>query len=678
VPAWVWLGGLVVLSTVVRYGLGRRVIAPWIFVDEIIYSELAKSFAETGEFVIRGDQDGSGYGVFYPLLISPAYALFDSLPGAYAAAKAINALLMSLAAVPVYLLARRVLEQPLALAAALLSLALPGLFYSGVLMTENAFYGLFVLAALMLVLVLELPSPGRVVAFLVVAGVAFFTRTQALVLLPALATAPPLVVACRRQPLRRLADYRWLYALPGAAAVVVAAAQAMRGRPLLDLLGAYRVAGEVGYDLEEAARWLLYHLAGLDLAVGFLPLAALLLLPLVGRLEPRDAAFVAAALSLTGWTVVQVAVFASRHSLRIEERNLFYVFPLLLIALLVWIERGAPRPRVPTALALAVAVVLPAFVPYERLVGVPAVSDTFALLVLWDVHLWGVPLDQLWLATVLGALVAALLFVLVPRPYALALPVLVLAFFLFSAGSVEKRIRDASIGALFQGVTRPERDWVDRAVGQDTRVAVLWSGRLDVATVYENEFFSRSVGRVYSLGPPMGGGLVYGVLAVEGSTGRLLDADRRPVRMPYALVDDTVPLAGGLVDRDRRKGLRVLRTPGVLHVTHQVDGVYDDGWTGANAIYVRYDCRGGTLRVVAESDPKLFRRRQTIVARVGGRVAARTRIPPDGVARVSVPLRPRAGRCSVAFHVSPTAVPGPGDSRRLGTHLRRLDYVAPR
>ena len=29
-------------STVVRYGLGRRVIAPWIFVDEIIYSESSR------------------------------------------------------------------------------------------------------------------------------------------------------------------------------------------------------------------------------------------------------------------------------------------------------------------------------------------------------------------------------------------------------------------------------------------------------------------------------------------------------------------------------------------------------------------------------------------------------------------------------------------------------------
>ena len=65
----------------------------------------------------------AAYSVVYPLLISPAYALFDSLPDAYAAAKTINALCMSLAAIPAYLLARRVLAPPLSLVAALLTVA---------------------------------------------------------------------------------------------------------------------------------------------------------------------------------------------------------------------------------------------------------------------------------------------------------------------------------------------------------------------------------------------------------------------------------------------------------------------------------------------------------------------------------------------------------------------------
>ena len=74
VPAWVWLAGLVVASTAFRYALARRIAAPWIMVDELIYSELAKSFAATGHFLVR-DHQTAAYGFVYPVLISPAWAL---------------------------------------------------------------------------------------------------------------------------------------------------------------------------------------------------------------------------------------------------------------------------------------------------------------------------------------------------------------------------------------------------------------------------------------------------------------------------------------------------------------------------------------------------------------------------------------------------------------------------
>ena len=110
VPAWAWLAGIVTVSTLVRYVLGRGTVAPWIMVDELIYSELAKSLADSGRFLIRGEATAA-YGIVYPALIAPAWAIFESVPQAYAAAKAINALVMSLAAVPAYFLARRVLSR---------------------------------------------------------------------------------------------------------------------------------------------------------------------------------------------------------------------------------------------------------------------------------------------------------------------------------------------------------------------------------------------------------------------------------------------------------------------------------------------------------------------------------------------------------------------------------------
>jgi hypothetical protein len=213
IPVWLWIAGLVVVSTGIRYALGRRMAAPWIMVDELIYSELAKSFAASGHFLVR-DHATAAYGVVYPALISPAWAIFDSVPHAYAAAKAINSALMSLAAVPAYLLARRVLSRPFALGAALLTVAIPSMVYTGTLMSENAFYPIFLLAALALVAWLERPTPLNTALLLGACALAFLTRAQAIALLPPILTAP-LLVSGRRA----LREYRLLYALVCGAAV---------------------------------------------------------------------------------------------------------------------------------------------------------------------------------------------------------------------------------------------------------------------------------------------------------------------------------------------------------------------------------------------------------------------------------------------------------------------------
>ena len=133
---WPWLVAIVALSTGIRIALGRHVIAPWIMVDELIYSELAKSFAAGGHFQIRG-VSSNGYGFVYPALIAPAWRLFGPMPMVYGAAKAINAFVMSLAAIPGYYLARRLLSPGLSLCAAVLTVIVPSMLYTSTLMTEK-------------------------------------------------------------------------------------------------------------------------------------------------------------------------------------------------------------------------------------------------------------------------------------------------------------------------------------------------------------------------------------------------------------------------------------------------------------------------------------------------------------------------------------------------------------
>src|SRR5207237_159827 len=81
-----------VVAVAVQLAFGLRVVSPWIMVDELVYSDMARSFADTGHFLIRGAH--ADYGLVYPLLLSPAYALFGSVTDAYLWERVVNALAM--------------------------------------------------------------------------------------------------------------------------------------------------------------------------------------------------------------------------------------------------------------------------------------------------------------------------------------------------------------------------------------------------------------------------------------------------------------------------------------------------------------------------------------------------------------------------------------------------------
>jgi hypothetical protein len=681
VPVWVWLVGLVAVSTGIRYALARRIVAPWIMVDELIYSELAKSFASTGHFLVR-DQPTAAYGLVYPLLISPAWALFSAVPTAYGAAKAINALLMSLAAVPTYFLARRVLAPWASLAASVLALAVPSMVYSGTLMTENAFYPVFMCAALATVLWLEQPTFKRTVVVLALSVIAYLTRAQAAALLPALLTAPFLVSGRRA-----LREFRWLYGFVGGVAVGVLAIQGIRGRSPLGVLGAYEAAGHSHYSIHKVVTYFVYHVAELDLSLGVFPFAALVVLALGYRgLDRRTRIFVAAAISLSFWLILEVAAFASANIelLRVEERNMFYVSPLFLIALMVWIERGALRSLPAASAAATAAAALPAVLPYSTLINLNSVSDTPTILAIWSLQPSPFSLGAIPGVVVGAACLAGVVFMLTPRRFVLVLPALVLAFFAVAAKPIEGKHRYAALNSLYAGITNKHLDWIDRAAGRNANVSAVWSGNAERYTIWENEIFNRSVDTIYDLGPRFSGGLAETPTAVNPKNG-LLMADARPIRAQYALTDGSLELGGRVIARDRLKGMLLYRVDGLLRQLSQVVGLYpQDTWSGASVSYTRHQCNGGTLRVLLQSDPSLFHAPQTVTAFVAGRVAGRIRVSPAKPGELAVPLKGRAGSCVARFTVRPTAIPkvvtkgqNP-DTRVLGIHFTRFSYAPAR
>ena len=684
VPVWAWLAGIVVVSAIVRYALSRRVAAPWIMVDELIYSELAKSFASTGHFLIRDQHHGS-YGFLYPLLISPAWKAFATVPHAYAAAKAIGCIVMSLAALPAYFLARRVLSEVPSLLVALLALVIPSMAYTGTLMTETLFYPVFLCVALGLVLMLERPTAARQLLLLATCLVAFLVRTQAVVLVPAVATAPLLLTWLDRGRVRTLARFRVLYGVLGAGVVLVLLIQLVRGHSPYDVFGSYNVLGHTSYNTGAVLRWLVYHFAELDLYLGVVPFAALLLLTAIGRTLDRQARiFVAAAVALSVWLVLQVSAFASAVPVppRVEERNMFYVAPLFLIALLVWIERGLPRPARAAAVCAAAAAALPGVIPFEHLIDTPAESDELALLPLWWLQEHLITISEVALVVVAAAIVLACAFLLVSARWAYALPLVVLAWFVFTTERLEDfdhGFPKASIGARYQGIKVSNRDWVDQIVGRDGNVAFLWSGGDKNAQwrLWQNEFFNRSVGRVYDLGGPSPGGLPE--TPVRRRVDGALLANGRLVRVPYVLADVHIPLAGGVVARDQAAGMVLRRADGPLAIAYRIKGLYpNDTWSGKHVTYTRLRCRGGRLSVDLAGDATLFHGRQTVSSE-GKSVS----FLPSESATLSVPMRRlREGTCRAVFTVRATAVPavvfpGSSDARVLGAHFTAFRYTGP-
>jgi Dolichyl-phosphate-mannose-protein mannosyltransferase len=683
VPAWAWLVAIVALSFAVRAWLARGMLGPFIMVDELIYSELGRSLADRGELFVR-DVSSPGYGVVYPAVISPAYAAFERLTDAYAAVKAMNALVMSLAAIPAYLLARRVVGTWLSLLAAVLAVSLPSLVYTGSVMTENVFYPVFLTVALLFTLVLERPALGWQLALLAAIGVAIATRIQAVVILPAVLTGPLLLALFRRESLRAaLRPYRWLYALVLAGGAAVLVAQLLRGESVSDLFGAYSVVGDSDYDVGEVLRFVLYHVAELDLYLGIVPVAAtIVLLGRVRSLDPRLQALLAATLALSAWLILAVSAFASVFAQRIQERNLFVLAPLFLALLLAWVERGAPRPRVLALVAAGIAAALVLAIPFERFIETSALSDTLALLPWWTVQ-DHVTLEWVAELAFLLAVALAAVFVLVPRRYALALPLLVLAYYAVIFHPVwagQHGVKVASAGAVFQGIRGVPRDWIDAALPEDAEAAVLWTGRADRFTVNQNEFFNRAVGPVYYTSQPTPGGFGETKVRVDRTNGVVRLPDGAPLAVDYLLVDGSVTPDGEVVARDDLLGTTLWRVDGEVISTTSITGLYpNDTWSKEEVTWQRRRCRGGELVVSLSSDPSLFERAQTVAASIEGEEVARVRLAPNEQTKLRVQLPSGRETCVVTFTVSPIAVPADvlpdsRDRRVLGAHFNAFAY----
>ena len=96
---------------------------------------------------------------------------------------------MSLAAIPAYFLARLFVSRRSSLLVATLTVIVPSLSYTGAVLTENAFYPLFLAALLAVAHAVRSPTIATQGLALVAVGLLAFTRIQGVVMLAAYAGA---------------------------------------------------------------------------------------------------------------------------------------------------------------------------------------------------------------------------------------------------------------------------------------------------------------------------------------------------------------------------------------------------------------------------------------------------------------------------------------------------------
>lgn len=336
----IWLSTGVVISVIAGHA------RDWFdMTDEMRYERLAESIARTHSLVprIHGVLVES-WAQLYPAVIAPVFH-HRFVPEDIHTAHLLNAWLMTSACIPAYLLARRVLRTTWGpFVVALLSVCIPWLIYTTMLMTEVASYPAFLWAAFLLHRSMSSPSRGNDALAVVALALAFTARTALITLVVIL---PVAIVAFEVRRRRGLRDV-----LRSHDALVVMYLLFAFGAGLLEAVGRFsRIYGVYGHytghaDLLTTAFWgsLSEHYATFALGIGVLPFvlgsAWLLRVTLTREVDGERTAFAWFALILVVVIPLQVTSFDDVYNGSfVHDRFFVYLVPLLLIGVCAALEQ---------------------------------------------------------------------------------------------------------------------------------------------------------------------------------------------------------------------------------------------------------------------------------------------------------------------------------------------------
>jgi hypothetical protein len=629
--------GLVLVSAAVRFVAARGLAVPWIAPDEIIYALLGRSLFEDGTLDILGSPTPY-YSLLYPAVVGLPLGL-DNLSLGISILQAVQALVMSATAAIVYVWARPLAGRLWAFAGAALAVAIPGLAYSGLVMTEAVVYPLVTLALWALARMLAEPTARAQWLFVLLCAAAVLTRLQALVLLPT-AVVAILVAAALGRDRRLLRACAPLLAAAGTALAAGLLLVAVGRAPL----GGYTDTVEAGYDVGDVARDIARHAGDVVLLVAAVPLVALAALTVeaVRRREPdpRVRAALAVALAYVPLLVTQVGAFASRFVGHLAERDLLTAVPPLLVVFALWLGRGLPRSGFAAgvaALAIAAAAIL---LPIGDLTQRTAFLDSFTTIPL---RLLAERTSEDTMRLVFVVTVASLvaLAMLVPRRAAVVLPLAVGATLLVITAVASAEIRSLSRADERWWFATAEPAWVDDAA--DGPVTYLHADTEFWGGVWKHAFWNHRIAAVARLPNTPLPGPIGATVASARFDGLILDEAGHPLRNRLMVVPRGVhprgePLAGFGPSSDQ-PGLELWRVEPPARIDTWIHGLDPNGDLRRPVTVTIYSCARGRLELTL-----LGKDGTPVEARVDGGLVRRIEIAPGEVWNGQVPVVPHGGR----------------------------------
>ncbi|HKD34137.1 MAG TPA: hypothetical protein VKB73_11850 [Gaiellaceae bacterium] len=589
VPARLLLAGIVAVSFGLRFAAALVHTTPLYFPDEYIYSTIARSLAESGRPLIRG-QSAHFPAMLEPLLAAPFWLTHDPA-AAYRLTQAENALAMSLAAIPVYLLTRKLGAGAwMALAAGALTVASPDLFFASFVLADAVAYPLVLGAVYLGVCALAQPTHRLQIGFAVLAGLATFTRVQ-YVFLPVVFMAAALVVerGSVRRVWRRFRLSLCLYAAP---VLLVAALGPKR------VLGYYSGVADLAVKPGVIAHWLGTDALLLAYACGFALVPGALAGIGMALARPRtreESAFAALAAGGLLAIFVEASLYAASGTDRFQERYLMVLPPLVLPAFALWLRRGRPGARFAAALGLAL-VVLAARLPLSGYTISDSKQDSPFLLAVFrlerGIGIGNGSLLVALLASALACLGAAACLRPALSRWAIGATLVAAAYVSLGAVAFDSHVVRSVRTSLLPSDAR----WVDHAGLGD--VTLLQTPATLHAAADEQLFWNLSLRRLYFLddASPID---AFGASHAHAARDGRLVSGKATLRGPLLISTYAVRVKlSNAVRVSRRVNYELWRPLGVPRFAIFAGGLYHDSWLADAGHISVWPAREGRVRGV--------------------------------------------------------------------------------